>query len=138
MFLVTFYPTNAKKKDLQIYFSRFNQAISVKLNHMKVELFYHQTDNQAKIFYVLEYKKLTWNAHSEIKTHQLYFWELTVPFSCHIMHGYPRSSSFRVQHISANHVQIAVKDTANISHFHKLLSFSPFNTRQNNKLRNKN
>lgn len=57
------------KKDFQTYLIRFNQAVPLKLNHVKVKLFYHQMDNQDKIFYILEYKKLTGNAHLEIKTH---------------------------------------------------------------------
>lgn len=45
-----------KKKYFQTYL--FNQAVPVKLNYVKVKLFYHQMDNQAKIFYIFEYKKI--------------------------------------------------------------------------------
>lgn len=71
MFLVTFQelPHNCQKKpkkqkDFQTYLFRFNQVVPVKLNYVKVELFYHQMDNQAKIFYILEYKKLTGNKNT--------------------------------------------------------------------------
>lgn len=56
-----------KKNYFQTSLFRFNQAAPVKLHHVKEELFNHQMENQAKIY--LNIKKLTENAHSEIKTH---------------------------------------------------------------------
>lgn len=57
MLLVTFQELshNCQKK---LLLGLLTSPVPVKRNQVEVELFYHQTDNQAKIFYIFEHKKI--------------------------------------------------------------------------------